>query len=107
MASVAGVAAGVASWVVSPLDRPSCDGDEPGAPLGFELCSVAGAVLAVVGVACGLDAGALGTADAVLCVLGVEVCDGGGVVPVGCAPWLGTVPREVEPPRSPWGAPVG
>ncbi|MGH3832541.1 MAG: hypothetical protein ACRDRS_19210 [Pseudonocardiaceae bacterium] len=71
---IAGVGAGVASCVVSPLDRP-CDEGELDAPLGSELCSVAGAVL---------------------CVLGVEVCDGGGVVPVECAPWPGTVPGEVE-----------
>ncbi|MBV8539663.1 MAG: hypothetical protein JO268_03750 [Pseudonocardiales bacterium] len=101
---VAGVAAGVASCVVSPLDRP-CAEDEPDAPLGSELCSVVGAVLCVVGVACGLDADPLDTPVAVLCVLGVEVGDDGDVVPAECALWPETVPDELEPPRSACGAP--
>jgi hypothetical protein len=83
----AGVAAWPLSWVVSPLDRP-CDDDEPTPPPGSELCTVAGAVLCVVGVLCTLDAEPVGVPGAVVCVVGV-VCE----VAVGCA--LGVEPSAV------------
>jgi hypothetical protein len=85
--SWAGVAAGVV-LSCSPLDRP-CDGDELGALLGSELCTVVGAVLCVVGVACGLDVEPFEAPGAVLCVVGVvwvavEPFDASGAVP--CVP---------------------
>jgi hypothetical protein len=82
-------AAGVAAGVVlscSPLDRP-CDEDVLGALFGSEPCTVAGAVLCVVGVACGLDAVPCDAPGAVLCVVGVVcgldvvLCDASGAEP--------------------------
>jgi hypothetical protein len=102
-----GAAAWLLSCVVRPLDKP-CD-DEPAPPVGSEWGIVAGAVLCVVGVVCTLDAApcdvpgevlwvvgvlcgvaaacALDGAspdvpDAGACGVGVEGCDGCGVVPI-------------------------
>jgi hypothetical protein len=87
---VASWAAGAAGWVVScvlnPLDRPC---DELGEPLGSELCTVDGAVLCVVGVACWPATEPPDAPDAVLCVVGVA-CEldaagaAGAVVGEGC-----------------------
>ncbi|MFL6148064.1 MAG: hypothetical protein ACJ72I_11320 [Pseudonocardiaceae bacterium] len=110
------------SCVVNPLDRPC---DELGEPPGSELCTVDGAVLCVVGVACGPDTEPPDAPGAVLCVVGVacwpdtepldapgaglcvadvEAGDDGDIVPVGCVLSPETVPDEVEPPRSACGA---
>ncbi|MGB8962194.1 MAG: hypothetical protein WCC38_09600, partial [Pseudonocardiaceae bacterium] len=94
MSWAVGVAAWLVSDVVSPLDKP-CDEDELTAPLGSELCSVVGAVLCVVGVACGVAPELLDAAGAVLCVVGVwcgvapESLDAAGAVLCVVGVWCG------------------
>lgn len=118
------------SCVVRPLDRP-CDDDAPAPPPGSELCTVAGAVLCVVGVlctldpepfdvpgavvcvvgvlcgvavACTLDAEPLDVPAAVPCGVGIEGCDGWVAAPFEGVLWPDTAPDDVELPRSACGA---
>ena len=92
--------------MVKPLDRP-CDEDEPAPAPGSEWCAAAGAVLCVVGVACGLEVGSLAVPGAVpcgvgvVCAFGVEPLAVPGAVPCGAGVEVGddwdAVPLELVP----------